>query len=169
VGELPSERIARIARTLSFDDAEKLVTGGLDRLWSATVDAGTDPKEAANVIGNPFVATGVDPARVDPGELAKLVSARTEIRRDAFDEALAHVGDEGFAAAPYLAQKTVSDASALDPIIDEVVAANPDEAAAYRGGKHGLLGFFVGQVMRATGGTADPRVVNERLREKLRA
>jgi aspartyl-tRNA(Asn)/glutamyl-tRNA(Gln) amidotransferase subunit B len=169
VGELPSERIGRIARTLSFDDAEKLVTGGLDRLWSATVDAGADPKEAANVIGNPFVATGVDPARVDPGELAKLVSARTEIRRDAFDEALAHVGDEGFAAEPYLAQKTVSDASALDPIIDEVVAANPDEAAAYRGGKDGLLGFFVGQVMRATGGTADPRVVNERLREKLRA
>src|SRR5581483_5221959 len=169
VGELPSKRIGRIARTLSFDDAEKLVTGGLDRLWSATVDAGADPKEAANVIGNQFVATGVDPACVDAAELAKLVSARAEIRRDAFDEALAHVGDEGFAAEPYVAQRTVRDVSALDPIIDDVVAANPDEAAAYRGGKDGLLGFFVGQVMKTTGGTADPRVVNERLREKLRA
>ena len=168
IGELPSARIARIARTLSFYDADVLVTGGLDRLWSAVVDEGSDPKETANVLANAFVATGVDPDRVDPGELAKLVAARPEIRREAFDEALAHLGDDGFAAEPYLAQKTVSDVSALDPIIDEIVAANSGQVAAYRSGKEGLLGFFVGQVMKATGGNADPRVVNERLRTKLR-
>jgi Asp-tRNA(Asn)/Glu-tRNA(Gln) amidotransferase B subunit len=50
-----------------------------------------------------------------------------------------------------------------------VIAANPGEVAAYRGGKDGLLGFFVGQVMRKTGGKADPRIVNDRLREKLGA
>jgi aspartyl-tRNA(Asn)/glutamyl-tRNA(Gln) amidotransferase subunit B len=61
----------------------------------------------------------------------------------------------------------VSDVSALDPIIDEIVAANSGQVAAYRSGKEGLLGFFVGQVMKATGGNADPRVVNERLRTKL--
>jgi len=169
IGELPAERIDRIARTLSFYDSEVLVTGGLDRLWSATVDAGADPKETANVLANAFVSTGVDPTRVDGFELAKLVRARAEIQREAFDEALAHLGDDGFAAEPYLAQKAVADVSALDPIIDEIVAANPGEVAAYRGGKEGLLGFFVGQVMRQTGGKADPRVVNERLREKLGA
>ncbi len=91
------------------------------------------------------------------------------MQREAFAEALARSGDEGFSADPYLARKAVTDVSALDPIIDAVLAANPGQAAAYRGGKEGLLGFFVGQVMRETGGTADPRVVNERLREKLRA
>ena len=167
IGELPSERIKRIARTLAFDDADRLVTGGLDRLWSEVVDAGTDPKEAANVLANAFVATGIDPGRVDPGELAKLVSARATMQREAFDEALAHAGDPGFDVQPYLAQTVVSDVGALDPVIDAIIAANPGEVAGYKGGKEGLLGFFVGQVMKETGGKADPRVVSERLRAKL--
>jgi aspartyl-tRNA(Asn)/glutamyl-tRNA(Gln) amidotransferase subunit B len=167
VGELPGARIRRIAETLSFYDADVLVTGGLDRLWAAAVDAGADPKETANVLANAFVATGVDSARVDPGELAKLVAARAEIPRAAFDEALAHTGDDGFSAEPYLAQKAVADVSELDPVIDRVLAANADQVEAYRGGKEGLLGFFVGQVMKETGGAADPRVVSDRLREKL--
>jgi aspartyl-tRNA(Asn)/glutamyl-tRNA(Gln) amidotransferase subunit B len=169
IGELPGARIARIAETLSFYDADVLVTGGLDRLWAAAVDAGAEPKEAANVLANAFVATGVDPARVDPGELAKLVAARAEVPRAAFDEALARSGDEGFSADPYLARKAVADVTELDPVIDRVLAANAGQVAAYRGGKEGLLGFFVGQVMKETGGTADPRVVSERLREKLAA
>ena len=167
VGELPSARLRRIVGTLSFYDAEVLVTGGLDRLWAAVVEAGADPKEAANVLANAFVATEVDPARVDPGELAKLVNARAEIPRAAFDEALARAGDEGFSADSYLAQKAVSDVSELDPIIDRILAANAAQADSYRGGKEGVLGFFVGQVMKESGGKADPRVVSERLREKL--
>jgi aspartyl-tRNA(Asn)/glutamyl-tRNA(Gln) amidotransferase subunit B len=54
-------------------------------------------------------------------------------------------------------------------VIDGILAANPGQVEAYRGGKEGLLGFFVGQVMKETQGKADPRVVNERLRERLRA
>ena len=165
--ELPSDRIARIAATLSFYDADVLVTGGLDRLWSEVVAAGADPKETANVLANAFVATEVDPARVDPAELAKLVNARAEIPRAAFDEALARSGDAGFSAEPYLANKAVSDVSELDPVIDAVIAANPGQAEQYRSGKEGLLGFFVGQVMKETGGAADPRVVSERVRAKL--
>jgi aspartyl-tRNA(Asn)/glutamyl-tRNA(Gln) amidotransferase subunit B len=169
IGELPSERIERIAQTLSFYDADVLVTGGLDRLWSAVVAEGADAKETANVLANAFVAAGADPGRASPAELAKLVAARATLQREAFDEALAHVGDEGFSAEPYLAQRAVGDVGELDPVIDGVLAANPGEVEAYRGGKDGLLGFFVGQVMRQTGGKADPRVVNERLRAKLRA
>jgi aspartyl-tRNA(Asn)/glutamyl-tRNA(Gln) amidotransferase subunit B len=167
VGELPSARIRRIADTLSFYDADVLVTGGLDRLWAAVVDRGADPKEAANVLANAFVAAEVDPAAADPAELAKLVNARSGIPRAAFDEALARSGDQGFSADPYLAEKAISDASELDPIIERIVAANAAQADAYRGGKEGLLGFFVGQVMKESGGKADPRVVGERLKEKL--
>jgi aspartyl-tRNA(Asn)/glutamyl-tRNA(Gln) amidotransferase subunit B len=167
IGELPGARITRVADTLSFYDADVLVTGGLDRLWSALVDAGADPKEAANVLSNQFVAAGVDPAAVDAAELAKLVAARTEITRAAFDEALAKTGEPGFTAAPYLEQKLVADAGELDPVIDRVVEANPGQAEQFRSGKEGLLGFCVGQVMKETGGQADPRVVNERVRAKL--
>jgi aspartyl-tRNA(Asn)/glutamyl-tRNA(Gln) amidotransferase subunit B len=165
--ELPGARIRRIADTLSFYDADVLVTGGLDPLWAAVIDAGADPKEAANVLANQFVAAGVDAGAVDPAELAKLVTARAEIPRATFDEALSRVGEPGFSADPYLAQKAVSDVSELDPIIDRVLAANPGQVESYRGGKGGLLGFFVGQVMKETSGKADPRVVNERVRSKL--
>jgi aspartyl-tRNA(Asn)/glutamyl-tRNA(Gln) amidotransferase subunit B len=167
IGELPGARIKRIADTLSFYDADVLVTGGLDRLWSDVVAAGADAKEAANVLANQFVAAGISPAAVDAGELAKLVAARAEIPRAAFDEALAKVGDAGFTAAPYLEQKVVADASELDPIIERIIEANPGQAQQFRSGKEGLLGFFVGQVMKETGGKADPRVVNERVRAKL--
>ncbi len=167
IGELPGARIRRLEQTLSFYDADVLVTGGLDGLWSAVVAAGADPKEATNVLANQFVATGIAPERVDAKELAKLVAARPEIPRAAFDAALAQVGDDGFSADPHLEHKVVSDASELDPVIERVIAANPDQAEQYRGGKQGLLGFFVGRVMKETGGSADPRVVNERVRAKL--
>ena len=167
IAELPGARITRIAQTLSFYDADVLVTGGLDQLWSRMVEAGASPKDAANVLANQFVATGIDPARVDAAELAKLVQARSGIPRAAFDTALSHAGDPGFSADPYVAQKALADVDELDPIIDRVLAANPGQVEQFRGGKEGLLGFFVGQVMKETGGTADARVVNERLREKL--
>jgi Asp-tRNA(Asn)/Glu-tRNA(Gln) amidotransferase B subunit len=54
-------------------------------------------------------------------------------------------------------------------VIDRILGENEQQVAAYRGGKEGLLGFFVGQVMKETGGKANPKVVNERLREKLSA
>ncbi len=167
IGELPGARIKRIADTLSFYDADVLVTGGLDRLWVQLVDAGADAKEAANVLANQFVATGVAPAAVDARELAKLVAARSSIPRAMFDEALAKVGDAGFSADPYVEQKAVSAVSELDPVIDRIIAANAGQAEQYRSGKTGLLGFFVGQVMKETGGKADPRAVNDRVREKL--
>ena len=64
-------------------------------------------------------------------------------------------------------QVAVSDASELDPVIDGVIAANPQQVDTYRGGKEGVLGYLVGQVMKETQGKADPKVVNELLRAKL--
>jgi aspartyl-tRNA(Asn)/glutamyl-tRNA(Gln) amidotransferase subunit B len=165
--ELPGARIERIASALSFSEAEVLVMGGLDRLWSEVVSAGADLKQAANVLANSFLATAVDPASVDPGELARLIAARNEIPRAAFDEALARSGEPGFSADPYLEQRTVTDVATIDSVIDAVLAANSGQVAQYRAGKEGLMGFFVGQVMKRSGGSADPRVVNERLRQRL--
>ena len=61
----------------------------------------------------------------------------------------------------------VSDRASIEPIIDEVIAANQDSVEAYRSGKDKLFGFFVGQVMQKTGGKASPVMVNELLKEKL--
>ncbi len=167
VPEPPGARIVKLRDELSFATAQTLVMGGLDRLWAATRDAGAEQVAAANVIANQLVGAGVDPARVDAAELAKLVAARDEIPRKTFDEAIAHAGDEGFSADPYLAQKAVAEASELEPIVDRVLAANAAQVEQYRSGKTGLLGFFVGQVMKETNGAADARVVNELLRQKL--
>ena len=86
--------------------------------------------------------------------------------------------DAAFAAAATRADRrgrlsradaAVSDESELGPAIDRVLAANPEQVETYRGGKEGVLGFLVGQVMKETGGKADPKVVNRLLREKLQA
>jgi aspartyl-tRNA(Asn)/glutamyl-tRNA(Gln) amidotransferase subunit B len=61
----------------------------------------------------------------------------------------------------------VSDSGAIESVIDEILAANPSQLAAYRGGKSQLLGFFVGQCMSRMKGKANPKMVNEVLLKKL--
>ncbi len=63
--------------------------------------------------------------------------------------------------------RQVTDTGAIDAAIDDIMAKNADKVAEYRGGKDKLLGFFVGQVMKATGGKANPALLNERLKAKL--
>ena len=63
--------------------------------------------------------------------------------------------------------KQITDSSAIEAIVDKVIADNPGQAEEYRAGKEKLIGFFVGQVMKATGGKANPGQVNEILRTKL--
>jgi aspartyl-tRNA(Asn)/glutamyl-tRNA(Gln) amidotransferase subunit B len=169
VPEPPAARIRRIEPGLDLERAVVLVTGGLDRLWDAAVAAGADRVGAANVISNNLVRAGVDPGEVSASELARLVEARDRIPRAAFDEAVSKLAEPGFSADPYLAQEAVSDTDELGPVIDRILEANPGQVAAYRGGKEGLLGFFVGQVMKETQGKANPRVVNDLVREKLSA
>jgi aspartyl-tRNA(Asn)/glutamyl-tRNA(Gln) amidotransferase subunit B len=61
----------------------------------------------------------------------------------------------------------VSDSSEIDSLIEQVLASNQQQVESYRLGKETLFGFFVGQVMKASGGKANPKVVNERLKAKL--
>jgi aspartyl-tRNA(Asn)/glutamyl-tRNA(Gln) amidotransferase subunit B len=167
VAELPSARIRRLEAEIGFDLAVGLVTSGRDALYGRV--PGDDRRAVANVLMNQFAATGVDPASVDAEQLGKLIGARDRIPRRTFDEALAASGNGAFDADAYLVEATITDAGELDPVIERVLAANTDQVESYRAGKQGLLGFFVGQVMRETAGKADPKVVNERLREKLGA
>ncbi len=165
--ESPATRIGRIGAVLDVDRATVLVTGGLDRLWEATVAEGADAVAAANVASNALVAAGVRPEDVSATELARLIDARDRIPRASFDEAISKLGEPGFSADPYLAEEAVSDTGELEPIVDAVLAANPGQVEAYRNGKDGLLGFFVGQVMKETQGKANPRVVSDLVRGKL--
>ena len=166
IPESPGARIRRLEQEIGFELAEGLVTSGRDRLYERVAG---DRRAVANVIMNQLAGAGIDPEAVDAAELAKLVEARDRIPRQAFDEAIARVGDPGFSADPYLAQEAVTDADALVPVIDRILAASPSQVEAYRGGKGGLLGFFVGQVMKETQGKANAKVVSELLREKLKA
>jgi aspartyl-tRNA(Asn)/glutamyl-tRNA(Gln) amidotransferase subunit B len=164
--ELPGARMRRLVADLDFDLAEGLVTSGRDRLYEAVEG---DRRAVANVLMNQFAATGVDPGTVNAAELAKLIEARDRIPRQAFTEALGVSGDPGFSAESYLGDGQITDTSELESLIDNVLAENPQQVADYRGGKEGLLGFFVGQVMKQTQGRANPQLVNELLRQKLKA
>jgi aspartyl-tRNA(Asn)/glutamyl-tRNA(Gln) amidotransferase subunit B len=168
-GELvdpPWVRIGRLRDEIGFGLAEGLVTSGRDDLYARTPG---EREAVANVLMNELAATGVDPASVNGEELGKVIARRSEIPRSAFTDALAASGSEGFSAESYLAEAAIADVGELDPVIDRILSANEQQVAEYRGGKEGLLGFFVGQVMKETGGKANPQVVNERLREKLSA
>jgi aspartyl-tRNA(Asn)/glutamyl-tRNA(Gln) amidotransferase subunit B len=170
VPELPGARIRRFEREyeLSYYDAEVLNgSAALAALYEQVALDGVDAKATSNVLMNDFVASGVDPAAVNAAELAKLIRARSTLPRETFTRALAESADPEFRAETYLDDILVADAAELEPLVDRILADNPGQVAAYKGGKEGLLGFFVGQVMKETQGKADPKVVNELLRKKL--
>jgi aspartyl-tRNA(Asn)/glutamyl-tRNA(Gln) amidotransferase subunit B len=162
--ELPGARIDRIGAEVGFELAEGLVVSGRDRLFERV---GGDRRAVANILMNQFAATGLDPQAVNADELAKLIEARDRIPRQAFTDALAASADSGFSAETYLGDGQITEAGDLEPLVDQVLAANPGQVESYRSGKQGLLGFFVGQVMKETEGRASPKLVNELLRRKL--
>ncbi len=162
--ELPGARIRRLEPELDFYTANVLVTGGVDRLYERVEG---DRRAVANVLTNQFAATGRDPSTVDPAELARLIEARDRISRSSFEIGLRIVGEEPI--DHLLEDVSISDTAELEPLIERILAANEAQVATYRAGKEGVLGFFVGQVMKETQGKADPKVVNKLLREKLKA
>ena len=76
-------------------------------------------------------------------------------------------GEDAAAVVGRLGMRQLSDASAIEEVVDRVLAGNADKVAAYRAGKTGLMGFFVGAVMRESSGQANPSVVNDVLARKL--
>ena len=161
IGELPAARIRRLAGPVGFDVAEELVMTGKDWKADALAHEGVDWRTAANTAMNqPDFLPENAPA------LAKIL--RANVTRDALNASFAASATTIISAEDYLGETAVSDESELAPAIERVLAANPDQVATFRGGKEGVLGFLVGQVMKETGGKADPKVVNRLLREKLK-
>jgi aspartyl-tRNA(Asn)/glutamyl-tRNA(Gln) amidotransferase subunit B len=167
--ELPGARIRRLETAVGFDLAQELVTTERDRLYERLLESDSlEPRVAANAVMNEIAAAGVDLDAVNAPELAKLIAVKAELPREVYTTAVARSAEPGFSAASFLEQRVTSDESALEPVVDGVIAANPQQVETYRGGKEGVLGYLVGQVMRETQGKADPKVVNRLLREKLR-
>ena len=109
---------------------------------------------------------------VSPAGIAELIALSADgtlsgpLSKQVF-EAMLETGEAAGAIVEARGLKQVSDTGAIDAAIAEILAANPDKVAEYRGGKDKLFGFFVGQVMRAMAGKAAPGVVNDRLKALL--
>ncbi len=144
--------------------------------FEQAVAAHDAPQSIANWLVNdlPAVLEGRDVAttRLQArafGQTVALVDAGTINSRGAREvlNLLAAEGGEPAAIVEARGLRQVSDEGVLAPVIDRIIAANPDKAEAYRGGKTGLMGFFVGQVMRETGGAANPALVQQMVEQKL--
>ena len=148
------------------------------RWFDLLLESGAEPKQASNwVVAELFGALNrraqsVEQSPVSPAqaaELLKLVADGTisgTIAKQVF-EIMLETGQGASAIVEERGLKQTSDAGAIDAAIDKILADNADKVADYKGGKQQLFGFFVGQTMKAMAGTANPQVVNDRLRAKL--
>jgi aspartyl-tRNA(Asn)/glutamyl-tRNA(Gln) amidotransferase subunit B len=161
IPERPAERIRRLADELGFASASELVLTGNEWKAEALAAEGVDAKAAAAIAMNRG-----DFLRENAGALARIVQGN--VTRDALDEAFAAAAEGPIDAEAYLGRTALGDEETLAPVIDAVIEGHPEQVETYRGGKEGVLGFLVGQVMRETQGKADPKVVNQLLRERLR-
>ncbi|MBK8510315.1 MAG: Asp-tRNA(Asn)/Glu-tRNA(Gln) amidotransferase subunit GatB [Candidatus Competibacteraceae bacterium] len=181
--ELPDAKKQRFITQygLSSYDAAVLTTSrALGDYYEATVAAlGGEPKLCANwVMGDLSALLNKDNhdiaySPVSPTQLAGLlrrIQDRTisgKIAKDVFEALWAGEGETD-AIIERRGLKQITDASAIEQVIDEVIAANPEQLAQYRAGKDKLFAFFVGQVMKASKGKANPQQVNESLERKLK-
>lgn len=179
--ELPDAMRNRFVETyqLSYSDASQLVGDKSFAEYFETVARITaNPKLAANWVLGEFTrelnASGrsADESLTTAEDLAELVVTveSGKINNNQAKEVFAEMFATGKPAAKVIEEKgfeQISDTSAIERIVDEVIAASEANVAAYRGGNEKLFGFFVGQVMKASQGKANPKVVNDILRSKL--
>jgi aspartyl-tRNA(Asn)/glutamyl-tRNA(Gln) amidotransferase subunit B len=178
--ELPDAKKARFMKDwgLSAYDAGVLVGEKENADYYETVAKGRDPKLAANWVtselfgllnkaGKSITESPVSASAL--GGLVDLIADNTISGRIAKD-VFAEMFETGKPAAEIVEKKglrQVTDTGAIEAKIAEIMVANADKVAEYRAGKEKLFGFFVGQVMRAMGGKANPAMLNELLKKKL--
>jgi len=162
-------------------DAVRLAADAATAGWFETArstDADADPAALASWLVNevPRALAGTDlaDARLTPEAFAALVALVTRERVSATvaKELLAELATQGGDPAALVEQRglgRLDDAAALAATVEGILDAHPDEVAAYLGGKEGLIGFFIGQAMRATGGRADAKAVRDALTTALNA
>jgi aspartyl-tRNA(Asn)/glutamyl-tRNA(Gln) amidotransferase subunit B len=181
--ELPDEKAARFAQQfgLSAYDAGVLsASRELGAYFESVVGSlgATHAKLAANwVMGELSSAlnrdnSDIERSRVNPQQLTGLLNRIVDqtisgkIAKEVF-EAMWSEGKSADAIIEAKGLRQITDSAAIEGVIDAVIAANPKQLADYRSGKDKLFGFFVGQVMKATGGKANPAQLNELLKIKL--
>jgi len=181
--ELPDEKAARFASQYglsAYDTGVLTASRELADYYEEVVRAApSDPKLAANwVMGDLAAALNKEGIEVSSGRLpaprlAQLLQRITDgtISGKIAKEVFEVMWSEGVGADAVIESKglrQITDSAAIVRAIEEVMAKNPAQLAEYRAGKDKLFGFFVGQVMKATGGKANPAQLNELLRSKLR-
>src|SRR5262249_20043976 len=127
---LPADAIRNRAEALGVADAWALVTTDRDPAYTGLVAAGVAEREAFNFVMNQSIPTGANLV-----ELGKVARVSKDLTREALSNAVAASADAGFTADEYLGQTAVSDAGELLPIVEAILAANPGQVEAYRGGK----------------------------------
>ncbi len=180
--ELPAAKRHRYAEAfgLSAYDARVLTDERpMAAYFEAAVAAGADAKAAANWITGDIVAhvnanrlsfTDLPLGPQQLAEMVGLIEAGT-ISGKIAKEILPELLGQGGSPAAIVSERglgMISDPAALTAIVTELLAAHPDEVEAFRGGKTKLQGFFVGQLMKRTGGKADPKLANQILSQKLK-
>jgi len=178
--ELPDEKKARFIADFGLPayDAGVLVADRETAAFYETVAEGRDAKLAANwVIGDYFGALNrsgaeLGAAPVDAKKLGGLLDLIADgtisgrIAKEVFEE-MWESGQEAGAIVEAKGLKQISDSSEIEGLVDEIIAGNPKQVEQYKGGNEKIIGWFVGQVMKATQGKANPGLVNQVLKQKL--
>lgn len=165
---------------LQYDDAD-LLSGelALAEFYEAAIETYEEPKTVASWLVNEMLPElgereieSVSDTDVEPAEVAKLIEAfdneriTNQISREVFGKML-ETGKDPETIIEEEGLERITDTSELEGIVEGVIADNPDEVERYRGGKKALLGFFIGQVMQASKGTADPQIARQIIQQKL--
>ncbi|MBH62900.1 MAG: Asp-tRNA(Asn)/Glu-tRNA(Gln) amidotransferase GatCAB subunit B [Alphaproteobacteria bacterium] len=178
--ELPDQKKTRFVESLGLSeyDAGVLVTEKEVADFFERVADGRDAKTASNwVTGDLFgrindAGQGIAESPVSPENLGGLIDLMTDgtlsgrLAKEVFDEMFTS-GRPASVIVEERGLKQVSDTGEIESLVDTVISDNADKVEEYKAGKDKLFGFFVGQVMKASQGKANPKVVNDILREKL--
>ena len=164
---------------LSFSDASQLV-GDQDMagFYETVAKVSGNPRVSANFILSELQrelnnsGKSIADSPVPAAELAALIKTLDSgaINNNQAKEVLTEMFNSGKGADAVISDKgfeQVSDPAAIEKIVDDIIEKNENQVTAYRGGNDKLFGFFVGQVMRSSGGKANPKIVNEILKRKL--
>ena len=178
--ELPDAKKARFVNELGLTkyDAMVICENKETADFFEKAAEGQDAKKVANWLMGDFFAMlnrkgiSIEESPISAKQLGQLVGLigadviSGKIAKDVF-EIMAETGEDPEKIVEEKGLKQVTDTGAIEAVVDAVIAENPDNVAAYKGGKVGLMGWFVGQVMKKSGGKANPGVVNELLKTKL--
>jgi aspartyl-tRNA(Asn)/glutamyl-tRNA(Gln) amidotransferase subunit B len=179
VPELPAEKRSRFVESYGLREYDAHVltsTREISDYFEKAVKAAGDPRMAANWVTGDLLGAlkgrEITESPVSPEQLGELVTfiAKGDISGKMAKDIFAKMFETGESAAAIIDReglRQISDTGALEKIVDEVIAASPKQVEQYKSGKTGVIGYLVGQVMKASKGQANPAAVNELLKAKL--